>query len=280
MAAFSLDNFSVALTAFLKANELKPSAQLKTWIRKCEAEIGSQEERVSHIEDRATLSSQTVQVFPPPVVSQSNQPPPDLPKVATTPRFKHDFFQTESVVTVTIFAKGVRKEAVTVNIQKRQLDVTIKLGEGKEFNLDWNLCGEVIPEQSKYEVLSTKIEIKLKKASPVLWKSLEGDGQVQKWAVVQDGESGLAYPTSSKKPVNWDKVTVEEEKLEGDRALHNVFQGIYKNADDDQRRAMMKSFQESGGTVLSTNWSEVGKGEVKVTPPKGLEAKKWSDLHH
>ena len=30
--------------------------------------------------------------------------------------------------------------------------------------------------------------------------------------------------------------------------------------DEDTRRAMMKSFQTSGGTVLSTNWDEVGKG--------------------
>lgn len=41
------------------------------------------------------------------------------------------------------------------------------------------------------------------------------------------------------------------------------------------RRAMNKSFQESGGTVLSTNWSEVGKGQVDVKPPDGMEFKKW-----
>jgi suppressor of G2 allele of SKP1 len=38
---------------------------------------------------------------------------------------------------------------------------------------------------------------------------------------------------------------------------------------------MNKSFQESGGTVLSTNWSEVGKGHVGVKPPDGMEFKKW-----
>lgn len=40
---------------------------------------------------------------------------------------------------------------------------------------------------------------------------------------------------------------------------------------------MMKSFVESGGTVLSTNWDEVGKGEVKGSPPAGLEMKKWGE---
>jgi suppressor of G2 allele of SKP1 len=41
---------------------------------------------------------------------------------------------------------------------------------------------------------------------------------------------------------------------------------------------MNKSFQESGGTVLSTNWSEVGTKKVEGTPPKGLEMHKWSEL--
>jgi hypothetical protein len=37
--------------------------------------------------------------------------------------------------------------------------------------------------------------------------------------------------------------------------------------------AMMKSFQESGGTCLSTNWVKL-EGKVGVTPPEGMVAKK------
>jgi suppressor of G2 allele of SKP1 len=36
---------------------------------------------------------------------------------------------------------------------------------------------------------------------------------------------------------------------------------------------MMKSFSESNGTALSTNWDEVGKKRVEVTPPDGMIAK-------
>ena len=46
-------------------------------------------------------------------------------------------------------------------------------------------------------------------------------------------------------------------------AVDSFFKKLYKGADDDTRRAMMKSMQESNGTSLSTNWSEVGKGFVK-----------------
>jgi suppressor of G2 allele of SKP1 len=38
---------------------------------------------------------------------------------------------------------------------------------------------------------------------------------------------------------------------------------------------MMKSFSESNGTALSTNWEEVKKAKVETNPPDGLEAKKW-----
>lgn len=36
---------------------------------------------------------------------------------------------------------------------------------------------------------------------------------------------------------------------------------------------MIKSFTESGGTVLSTNWDEVGAKKVDVRPPDGCEYK-------
>ena len=38
---------------------------------------------------------------------------------------------------------------------------------------------------------------------------------------------------------------------------------------------MLKSFQESNGTVLSTNWNEVGAKPVETQPPEGMEVKKY-----
>ena len=38
---------------------------------------------------------------------------------------------------------------------------------------------------------------------------------------------------------------------------------------------MNKSFQESGGTVLSTNWKDVKKEKVEVKPPDCMEYKKY-----
>lgn len=59
--------------------------------------------------------------------------------------------------------------------------------------------------------------------------------------------------------------------------MNKLFQNIYGNADPEKKRAMVKSFQTSGGTVLSTNWDEVSKTdyEKERQAPKGMEWKNW-----
>lgn len=88
-----------------------------------------------------------------------------------------------------------------------------------------------------------------------------------------------SYPTSSKNKKNWDQLDKEitksmaNDKPEGDAALNQLFKQIYERADEDTRRAMIKSYQTSGGTVLSTNWDEVAKkdyeGRDRPDPPAG-----------
>lgn len=73
-----------------------------------------------------------------------------------------------------------------------------------------------------------------------------------------------------------EKSTEEDPNTGGDSTLNSFFQKIFGDADDDTKRAMMKSYQESGGTTLSTNWDEVGKGTVEVKPPAGAEWKQWN----
>jgi len=219
------------------------------------------------------------------------------PALPEKPKIRHEWFQTATHVTVEVFVKGRKKEQVKVDFQARALEVVVGLEGGTEYQLNLDLADEIVPAESKYEVLSTKIEIKLKKTRPSKWEMLEAPanqvvGQtVKAWDAVVDeaGPTAHAYPSSARQAAktgrDWDKLAKEsgadeEEKLEGDAALNKVFAGIYKNASDEQRQAMLKSFQESGGTVLSTNWEEVGKGEVKGSPPNGMEMKKWKDLDH
>lgn len=101
----------------------------------------------------------------------------------------------------------------------------------------------------------------------------------QKIPMAKDGKIPRPYASNR----NWDAIEkdIEEEekkeKPQGDEAMNKLFQQIYANAGEDTRRAMVKSFQTSGGTVLSTNWDEVSKKdyEKERTAPKGVEWKTW-----
>jgi suppressor of G2 allele of SKP1 len=73
-----------------------------------------------------------------------------------------------------------------------------------------------------------------------------------------------------------EKTTDQDPNVGGDSTLNGFFQKIFGDADEDTKRAMMKSYQESGGTTLSTNWDEVKKAPVEVKPPSGSEWKKWN----
>ncbi|KAK5137696.1 hypothetical protein LTR08_007267 [Meristemomyces frigidus] len=106
--------------------------------------------------------------------------------------------------------------------------------------------------------------------------------------------TGPLYPTSSKSgPKDWDKISSdlskadsaskpghkpghrEDDDDEGGDASNDFFKKLFKDATPEVQRAMMKSYTESNGTALSTNWDEVKKGPVETSPPDGMEARKW-----
>ncbi|CAG8625532.1 1408_t:CDS:2, partial [Paraglomus occultum] len=185
--------------------------------------------------------------------------------------------QNDNYVTVSIFIKNTKEDAASINFGKQSLSVSVKL-PASEYSLELDpLAHEIIPSESRYELLSTKIEIKLKKASVGLkWGVLEGE---DKLAVSMETSGGkLSYPSSARKAKNWDalekEIAEDKDAPEGDAALNALFQQLYRDADDDSRRAMMKSYVESNGTCLSTNWEEVKKDKVETKPPDGMVAKK------
>lgn len=232
-------------------------------------------------------------------------------------KIRHEWYQTSENVIVTLFAKGVPEDKATIEIQRQSLAITFPLLTGSDYDLSLEpLFAPIDAASSTSKIMSTKVEFQLKKVTPgQKWPSLEGTESVKdqpentksngadavKRAVLATSSvnSAPAYPTSSKSgPKNWDKLAddltkkpkskdkkdgeddtdegVDDYEDEGD-PVNGFFKKLFAGADPDTQRAMMKSYQESNGTALSTNWSEVGKGKVETSPPDGMEAKKWGE---
>ncbi|KAK9050385.1 hypothetical protein SSX86_008063 [Deinandra increscens subsp. villosa] len=269
MACFSLEEYQTAKTAFEAGSILAPEdARFTDWIKKCDKFIAEENGELP------TQSSQEAEQ----VRNVSNE-------VITTPakpKYRHEFYQKPEEVVVTIFAKGIPANNVFVNYGEQILSVTIDVPGEDAYVFQPRLFGKIVPAKCKFEVLSTKVEIRLAKAESIHWTSLEfgQNSLVVQRSNVSAGNQRPTYP-SSKPTRDWDKLEAQvkkeekDEKLDGDAALNKFFRDIYKDADEDTRRAMRKSFVESNGTVLSTNWKEVGSKMVEGTPPDGMEMKKW-----
>ncbi|WFC97543.1 Cochaperone protein [Malassezia yamatoensis] len=163
---------------------------------------------------------------------------------------RHDFYQTEKQVCLTVYAKGQQQNTVQVQLEGRKVK-TIST-----------------------RVLATKIEIELQKQSGGHWPALEGDSHIDPAAKpVASSTSTQDAPRARSK---WDALEVDDDMPAGaDAELDTFFKKLYSNADDDTRRAMQKSFQESNGTALSTNWAEVGKNKMETRAPSGMIAKRY-----
>ncbi|XP_008792360.1 protein SGT1 homolog isoform X4 [Phoenix dactylifera] len=316
-ANIKLKNFAEAVADANRAIELDPSLS-KAYLRKGTACIKLEEHQTAKAaleagsslapgdsrfvqlikecnelmaEETHNLPEKAIHETPPSAVTPSEDVGPnhDTSYQSTVvepskPKYRHDFYNTSTELVLTIFAKGILAKCVTVDFGEQILSVSIDIPGEEAYHFQPRLFGKIIPEKCKYQVLSSKIEIRLFKAEAIIWTSLEFSKvkalpqKINASAAVKSQRP--SYP-SSKSNKDWDKLEAQvkkeekEEKLDGDAALNKMFHDIYRDADEDMRRAMTKSFVESNGTVLSTNWKEVGSKKVEGSPPDGMELKKW-----
>jgi suppressor of G2 allele of SKP1 len=292
-----LEEYETAKAAFVTGMGKAESPEIyRSWIRKCDAEL---EDDAEAGDTGVDMGAAIVADPPPQATSQppkqtqepvTSTPAAEAPTAPPAPKYRHQWFQSPAAVTLSIMAKGIKPDRATVDITPTAVHVHIKAAgaEELEYALDLELFGTVDPGASKVEFLTTKIEIRLPKADGAgNWQSLERSAEASAAAVYAATPSANLhpYPTSysadRKQVKDWDKLETEvkeeekEEKLDGDAALQKLFKDIYGNADEETRRAMNKSFVESNGTVLSTNWKDIGAKKVECTPPSGMEVKKY-----
>jgi suppressor of G2 allele of SKP1 len=168
--------------------------------------------------------------------------PTSTATVSAPSQIHHDWYQSPTTVTVTIYVKGVSKSACEIEIEEDSVHVSFP--QPSDPNATYNLTLDplfalIIPTGSKSSVMSTKIELVLKKTQAgQKWHTLEGTAPLKQtspskekdWSTPPDVKSILtassngsaaapaeekapAYPTSSRTgPKNWDKVASAELK--------------------------------------------------------------------
>jgi suppressor of G2 allele of SKP1 len=303
LALFFLGQYGNADSILKVVKELDPKEKmLPIWEMKIAAKLKDlpedDEKRVvtaRNVPDVEVPSAQKPAPAPEKKAEEPAAPKPVMPTPAN--KIKHDWYQSNDSVTVNILAKGAPKDA-TVEIEKNTLSVSFPItGSSSDYHFSAEpLYAAIDPTQSKFRVTPNKVEITLRKAAPgVKWHNLEGDREIEAEDKDKDEskttipthilasksttENAPVYPTSSKSGAkNWDKLAKEDlddkDEMEGDETS-NFFKTLFKGSSAEQQRAMMKSYQESGGTVLSTDWSSVGSKTVVPEPPEGMEAKTY-----
>jgi tetratricopeptide (TPR) repeat protein len=215
---------------------------------------------------------------------------------------KYQYYQNDKFMTIAILESNVKEESIRVTFATKRLTVILHK-QGVDFTV---ICGKLFDkvntEKCKVVIKEERVLVKLRKVDPHDWHELFSKALYED----DDGKDDQDDAITSKKPVpmaedvipkvqpttvprpyashrDWDaiernlKEQEKQEKPEGEEAMNALFQQIYAKADPETRRAMVKSYQTSGGTVLSTNWAEVKEKdyEKEREAPKGMEWKTW-----
>ena len=172
--------------------------------------------------------------------------------------------------------------AYDIKINKKSIEFIDKKEGTLKYSI--NLTNGIIPEKSSYKITSAmkcKLELQ-KEVENFNWVNLEVNKDDNSLNNPKDKVIHGYYPSSSKVKKDWsqlDKEIDEQEKedasKDGNEGMWRLFRDIYAKGNEETRRAMIKSFQTSGGTVLSTNWNEVKdkdyEGKDRPEAPKGQE---------
>ncbi|KAH8089464.1 SGS domain-containing protein [Filobasidium floriforme] len=210
---------------------------------------------------------------------------------------RHDYYQTDTLVYISIYRKKVAEDELKVESLAHSLKVSV----GDETLLDLQpLWADINPASTATKVFGTKVEIKLEKSNPgPSWPNLTRSAQDQDQDQPLASTSTYIQPptastSTTSNPANLTSTSassaptgprrnkfdtldldadLEEDqdqagKGTSEKDLEKFFQTLYGDLPPEGRRAMMKSFTESGGTVLSTDWGDVGGRKVEAQPPK------------
>lgn len=260
-----------------KEKHLSTKSQYMDWVKKAELALAEKEGTTTLDVSGGVAGATTALAFEKDReeddAEAAERQAPVMRPPATGPRM--DWYQSGDVVSVDLFVKNVDKAASVVEIGEKRIFARLVREGMEDYTLDRELFDSIIPGESRWSASKYKVEIKLKKTSSSQWKELSAASNTN--APTSGLESTAAVPKPTVAPAagkNWDAIVEDELKdAKDDDGPMSLFKSIYAGADEDTQRAMMKSYQESGGKVLSTDWKDVGSRKVEWNEDKDKEKK-------
>lgn len=192
----------------------------------------------------------------------------------THEKTRKEWYQTSNTVVISLFTDRLPESVSSIHSELNSVNNTLTLSwnlskENSEFQYSINLSNPIINNSIKFKIFTKKLEITIDKLdSGKTWKTLDNTNE----------QNTKNDDVKTKKQKDWSKINFDEyedDLEENNGSADAFFQKLYANADPDTKRAMMKSFIESNGTTLNTNWDDVKNKKVETSPPEGMELKHW-----
>lgn len=99
--------------------------------------------------------------------------PGDAPQDPQQVNCRYDFYQQGDSLFVSVYGKNMDRDTSKITYQDKSLQLRIEFKDGKHYYKDLELFAQINPTHCSHNFLTTKVEIKLAKAAPMVWPRLE-----------------------------------------------------------------------------------------------------------
>ncbi|KAF1828758.1 chord-domain-containing protein [Decorospora gaudefroyi] len=104
---------------------------------------------------------------------------------------RHDFYQTATCVVASLYLKKIDKSTAKVDFQSTHVKLDLPTADNKRYQTEFPLFSTIKPEESKFRILGTKLEMTLTKADSASWPVLRSDDKPT-GEMIQVGRAGRA----------------------------------------------------------------------------------------
>ncbi|KAF2447850.1 chord-domain-containing protein [Karstenula rhodostoma CBS 690.94] len=102
---------------------------------------------------------------------------------------RNDFYQTATSVIASLYLKKIDKDSAKVVFHADHVDLDLRTSDSKRYAAEFPLFASIKPEDSKYRILGTKLELTLVKADGAAWPVLRSDDKPT-GEMIQVGRAG------------------------------------------------------------------------------------------